>query len=94
MAKLTGKVVSVGETGDLITDISTGDLTSVPRDESLSVKCAGHSTSGLFPTEHGQPEMTFVAFEGECGFVRLSLVGDDASRFLGIKAGDEVVLKW
>ena len=94
MAKITGNVVSVAASGDLVTDIKVSDLDSVPRDERVRVKCDGHVTAGIFPPDHDQPEMTFVAVEGKSGFVELALVGDDASRFLGIQSGCEVILSW
>lgn len=94
VANLKGRIVSVTESGDLVTDIAVGDLNGTPRDERVSVTCEGHVTSGIYPTDHAQPEMTFVAFEGVNGFLQLSLVGDDASRFLGLKSGHEVQLKW
>ena len=82
MAKLTGEVVSVTAVGDLVTDISVADLVSVPHDEQVTIRCDGHATSGIFPADHDQPAMTFIAVEGESGFLELALVGDDASRFL------------
>ena len=94
MAEITGQVVSVSDSGDLVTDIRVGQLEDVPRDNSVSVKCEGHVTAGIFPTEHNQPEMTFVAFEGQSGFVELSLVGDNASHYLGIKSGSKISLSW
>lgn len=94
VAKITGQVVSVTNTGDLITDISVGDLEAAPRDNSVTIKCEGHMTAGIWPTDHQQPEMTFVAFEGESGFVELSLVGDNASLYLGIKSGSKISLSW
>ena len=94
MAKLKGQVVSVTETGDLVTDIRVSDLSETPRDESVSIQCGGHRTVGIYPTEHGQNAMTFVAFEGASGCVELTLVGDDASRFLCIKEGSGVSVSW
>lgn len=94
VAKLKGQIVSVTETGDAVTDIKVADLESAPRDDGVSIHCEGHITTGIYPTEHGQPEMTFVAFEGASGFVQLSLVGDDASRFLGLRPGSEVIVGW
>ena len=94
MAKLTGTVVAVTRAGDVVTDIAVAALESVPRDDRLRVSCEGHVTLGIYPTDHGQPEMTFVASEGASGFLELSLVGDDASRFLGIKPGAVVQLSW
>ena len=94
VAKLTGQIVNVTDSGHLVTDISLKDLAAAPRDESVKIRCGEHITVGIFPLEHGQPEMTFVAFEGASGFVELALVGDDASRFLGINAGSAVTITW
>lgn len=94
MAKLKGRVVSVTETGDIVTDIPNADLATVPKDDQVRIRCEGHVTAGIFPTDHGQPEMTFVASEGASGFLELSLVGDDASRFLGIQPGADVRIEW
>ena len=94
VAKITGQVVSVSDAGDLITDIKVADLGAVPRDESVRIKCEGHLTIDIFPTEHGQPEMTFIALEGKSGCLELSLVGDDASRFLSISVGSTVAIAW
>ena len=94
MAKLQGEVVSITDAGDLVTDISVAALVAVPHDERVSIRCDGHATSGIFPVDHGQPEMTFIAVEGESGFLELALVGDNASRFLGIILGANVSLDW
>ena len=92
--KLKGEVVSVRDAGDLVTDISVAALVAVPRDEQVCIRCDGHATSGIFPVDHDQPEMTFIAVEGESGFLELALVGDSANRFLGIKLGASVSLEW
>ena len=94
VAKLTGQVVSVTESGDLVTDLKLSEIQSLPRDESVTILCEGHKTCGIYPVDHQEPEMTFIAFEGEDGFLRLSLVGDDASRFLGIREASSVEVKF
>ncbi len=94
MAKLSGKVVSISESGDLVTDVKVSDLQSAPRDESLKIECDGHMTNGLFPKNHDQPEMTFIAFENESATIQISIIGGDASGFLGIKAGAVVTISW
>ena len=94
MAKVTGQVVSVSAEGNLVTDISVGDLGNAPRDERVSIKSEGHATAGIYALDHGQPEMTFIAIEGGSGCLELLLVGDDASRFLGIQAGSAVTVQW
>jgi S-adenosylmethionine hydrolase len=92
--RLKGTVVSVAGNGDLITDIPVSELRDTPTDERVRIQCSGHVTSCIFPAEHGQPEMTFVAVQGSSGFLELSLVGDDASRFLDIFPGAVVTLDW
>jgi S-adenosylmethionine hydrolase len=92
--KLRGTVVSVSAGGDLVTDITAAQLEGVPTDESVSIHCDGHVTAGIFPVDHGQPEMTFLARLGESGCLELALVGDDASSFLGIRPGARVLIKW
>lgn len=94
MAKLIGQIVSVTSEGDLVTDLSVSDLGNAPRDESLRVECDGHATNGLFTAAHGQPDMTFVAFENEAHCVQIAIVGGDASGFLGIRPGAEVIIQW
>lgn len=92
--KIKGKVVSINDDGDAITDISVDQLDGVPVDQSVSIHCEGHVTSCIFPNEHGQPEMTFLARQGSEGCLELLLVGDSANRFLGIAPGSDVLIKW
>ena len=92
--KLEGTVVSISESGSAVTDIAIERLNGIPQDESVSISCEGHSTIRIFPTDHQQPEMTFLAFKGPTGFLELTLVGDDVSIFLGISPGKQVTVKW
>ena len=94
MAKLEGKVTNVSESGTAVTDISLDQLTDVPTDDSVSITCEGHTTVRIFPEDHGQPEMTFIAARGKSGYLEISLVGDSVSTFLGIGPGSSVVVKW
>ena len=92
--KLEGKVVSISEQGTAVTDISVDRLQGIPHDETVAVSSEGHTTVRIFPNDHQQPEMTFLAFQGDSGTLELSLVGDDISKFLGISPGSEVTVKW
>ncbi len=92
--KIQGKVVAISSQGDAVTDISSEQLRNVPTNEQVSIQCEGHVTSCIFPAEHGQPEMTFLARIGESGFLELSLVGDSVNTFLGIHAESPVTVKW
>ncbi|MCY2974514.1 MAG: adenosylmethionine-8-amino-7-oxononanoate aminotransferase [Planctomycetota bacterium] len=92
---ISGNVIEVTPDGDLITDISVDQLSSVPRDESLKVVVdEEHETFGLFPADHQQPPMTFIAVLGSDDSLRLHLVGDSATMMLGVRKGAPVLLKW
>ena len=83
---IQGTVISITEDGDAVTDIAVARLDGVPTDDRVSIHCDGHVTSRIFPADHQQPEMTFLAIQGESGFLELLLVGDSASAFLGFEA--------
>lgn len=91
---IQGTVVSITDAGDAVTDISVDRLQGIPTDDRVSILCDGHVTSRIFPADHQQPEMTFLAIQGDSGFLELLLVGDSASAFLGIRSGSEVTVKW
>ena len=92
--KLKGTIVSVTGSGDLLTDISSDQLKGVPTDEQVTVTCEGHVTSGIFPSDHKEPEMTLLAMMNSEDVLQLCLVGASAAEFLGIKPGADVVVKW
>ncbi len=91
---IEGKVISVAENGNLVTDIAESQLGDAPRDERLTVSCDEHETLGLFSAGHDQPESTFIAVVGESGSVELEIVGLEASIMLGIRVGQPVTLSW
>ncbi|CAE7432056.1 steT, partial [Symbiodinium sp. CCMP2456] len=92
-SRISGKVVSISETGDAITDLAHDQLADVPQDDRTSIECGGHTTLGVYPLDHDQPEMTYVAILGKSGCLELSLIGDSAAKFLGLKVNDEVTIK-
>ena len=94
MGRLEGKVKSITAAGDLVTDIALADLGNAPTDDQLTVECEGHKTFGLYPPQHEQPEMTFLAIQNETGFVQISIVGGSASQFLGIPVDAVVTVTW
>ena len=92
--KLAGKVIAVSSEGNLITDIAAESLNGAPRDERIVVTCDEHQTSGLFPADHDQPEMTLIALIGERNLLELAIVGDSASIMLGVSTGAPVSVQW
>lgn len=94
VAKLTGKVVEIDSTGNLVTDVSAEKLQGAPHDSSLRIVVDEHETFGLFPLEHNQPAMTLVAIADKVGAVKIILVDDSASAMLGIRVGAPVEVHW
>lgn len=92
--KIEGKVVSISDDGNLITDIAAKQLEHAPRDETVTVRCDEHETHGLFSLEHSQPDFTLIALLGNSGNLELCIVGDSAKIMLGIGAGEKVVVEW
>ena len=92
--KLQGEVVSVSESGDLITSIHANQLENAPRDDSVTVTFDGHRTAGIFAHEHKQPEMTLIAVIGEQDCLEIRLVGESVNAFLSIGVGAGVSVEW
>ena len=92
--RIDGTVASIGDGGNLITDISNEQVSEVPRDDSVTIKFGGHETFGLFPAEHGQPDATMVGSLGSSGFVEIEIVGIPLAEMLGIRVGETVMIGW
>lgn len=92
--KIQGSVVSITATGNLVTDLTADQLREAPRDERTQIRCDEHFTQGLFPPNHGEPEMTFLAVLDESGPLYLEIVGENASLMLGIRVGGQIVVEW
>lgn len=93
--KIDGAVVSISETGNLVTDITAAALRDVPRQsESVTVTCDGHETLGIYGLDHKDPPMTLLALVGQSGHLELEIVGDSAKIMLGVRVGEKVTVKW
>lgn len=92
--KLEGTVVSVSESGNLVTDIPCAALADTPRDATVTIRCDEHETIGLFTSDHREPASSFLALLGESGFLELTIVGDSAQMMLSIRKGEPVVVQW
>ena len=91
---LSGKVVRIDDSGNLVTDILGSSLSGAPRDASLRVVVDEHETYGLFPVNHSQPAMTLVATVDDANPLTIVLVGDSASAMLGVRPGAPVEVHW
>jgi S-adenosylmethionine hydrolase len=92
--KIKGIVESIDSFGNLITNITEGQLTSTPRGEDTIIICDEHETHGIFRTYADQPEMTLIALVGSGGKLELAIVGDSAKIMLGVSVGTPVEVKW
>ena len=92
--KIKGEVVSISESGNLISDISVESVADAPQNESVIIKFGGHETFGIHPQEHGQPDATMVASNGKSGFVEIEIVGIPLAGMLGIKVGEAITITW
>ncbi|MEE2639900.1 MAG: adenosylmethionine-8-amino-7-oxononanoate aminotransferase [Planctomycetota bacterium] len=92
--KIVGSVVSLSDSGGLVTDITAEQLTDAPRDDNVSVSVGGHQTVGIYPADHGQPDSTFVALLPENETLRIELIGIPLSEMLGIQVGESVSVEW
>lgn len=91
---LSGKVIEIDDSGNLITDIHVESLAGAPRDSSVRVVVDEHETYGLYPPNHSQPSMTLVAILNESGPLKIVLVDDSASAMLGVRVGASVEVQW
>ena len=93
--KVEGEIIQVRASGDLVTNISVAQLEEAPRDDQVRISCGGHVTAGIYPADHSEPEMTFLAVIGpQTDCIELCLVGESASNFLGIREGSAVTVQW
>ena len=92
--KIQGQVITVTDRGNLVTDITAEQLSSVPDDLRVRVTCDEHFTQGIFRTGHNEPDFTFLAVLGDSHRLELEMVGENASRMLGIGVGERVIVEW
>lgn len=92
--KIEGEVIEVDSFGNLVTSITADMLAEVPRDESVTIRCDGHETFGIFGTYGDQPPMTLIALVGSGDRLELAIVDDSAKVMLGVGVGAPVTVEW
>ena len=92
--EIKGTVVAIDPSGHIVTDVTSEQLQEVPTDDRVWISCGGHRTNRIFPSDHHEPPMTYIALLGKNGKLELALVGDNAEKFLGIQVGMPVIVKW
>ena len=92
--RIDGRVATIGESGNLVTDIPVSKISDLPSDETAKIKFSGHETLGVYPAQHDQPPGTLVASCGESGFLEIEIVGISLGEMLGIKPETPVIVTW
>lgn len=92
--RIEGRVVSISESGNLVTDITADQLTDVPRGDQVTVRCDEHETLCIFDVGHEQPPFTLIALVGASGCLELEIVTDSAKIMLGVAIGERVEVLW
>jgi S-adenosylmethionine hydrolase len=93
--RIDGTVVSITESGNLVTDIAVGQLENLPPGDGVTVRCDEHETLGIFNgDDHGQPPFTLIAVIGSSGCLELEIVDDSAKIMLGVSIGQKVEVSW
>jgi S-adenosylmethionine hydrolase len=93
MDTITGRVIQINSTGDLVTDIPVDAVAHLIGQEDVEVRVVDHFTQGIFPREHGEPANTLVAVLGESGFLEIGIVGVSIYDMLAIPVGQEVRIR-
>jgi len=91
---IEGSVTEISKSGDLVTDITSGQLKDVPRDQSVTVSFGPHETVGIHTKDHGEPDSTLIAVVGDSERLEVGIVGISIHEMLGVQIGEKVVVKW
>lgn len=92
--RIEGRVVSISESGNLVTDITADQLADVPRGDQVAVRCDEHETLCIFDVDHEQPPFTLIALIGTSSCLELEIVTDSAKIMLGVSTGEKVEVVW
>ena len=92
--RIHGTVVAISPEGNLVTDIGAEQLTDVPTDESVSIRCDAHETNGIFTPDHHEPESTLLAILPPDRTLEITIVGVSATIMLSVGIGGSVVVSW
>lgn len=92
--RVDGIVREVDSFGNLITNISASMLEGYPTDGRACVVCDIYETWGIYNAYGDQPRGTLIALVGSNGCLEMAIVGESASKRLGVRAGAPVTVAW
>jgi S-adenosyl-L-methionine hydrolase (adenosine-forming) len=90
---IAGEVLFVDSFGNLITNISRGDLEVLGNPDSLTVDCGGQQIQGLVPTYAAAMTGEIVALFDSQSRLEIAKVGGNAARELHIEAAEPVFVR-
>jgi S-adenosylmethionine hydrolase len=88
--KILGRVASINEQGDLVSDIANAAIESLVGQANVEVRFGEHFTQGVHPLEHGEPDQTLIAVLGRSGCLEIGIVGVNVHEMLGIDVGQSI----
>jgi hypothetical protein len=88
--EVVGHVLHIDRFGNLIFDVREGDFAL---GEGIILEVAGRCIEGLGHTFTDVPAGELVAYVGSSGHLEIALREGDAAQSLGMKRGDEILLK-
>jgi S-adenosylmethionine hydrolase len=92
--KIEGEILDVDSFGNLVTNVNTSMLATIPDRRQARVSLAGHTAEGIRGTYGEAPPNTLVALIGSTDRLELAVVGDSAAAKLHADVGDRVTIRW
>ncbi len=91
---ITGEIVWVDGFGNLISNITTAVLATIPDYNRVTIEIAEHAIRGIDRTYGDRAANTLLALVGSSGYLEVSITGGNAAAQLNAAAGMPIVLLW
>ncbi|MCX8170793.1 MAG: S-adenosyl-l-methionine hydroxide adenosyltransferase family protein [Candidatus Bathyarchaeota archaeon] len=94
-SSIRGEIIHVDDFGNLVTNIADSDLRrlGIEEGDSLLVELKGEKMLLRLCKAYGEVQVGMpLAIIGSCNFIELSVNRGDASKFFGVKDGEEIVV--
>ena len=91
---IDGKVVSINEAGDLVTDIPNERVGDIENSGQVKIEIGAHDTIGVHPADHNERAGTLSTIMGSSGFLEVGITGCNINEMLGLKAEQSVKIRW
>jgi S-adenosylmethionine hydrolase len=92
--RIAGSILRIDSFGNLITDITTEILATIPAGAAIRTSCRGATIAGRVRTYAEAPPGQAVVLLGSTGRLEIAVAGGNAARVLGAAVGEAVVVEW